>query len=123
MALHWHAYGWIGRERAESKSVDDELPPMEIKYWLRKPPRLIRGTFHEIDKAVDWMAGELAQYPYPESYGSDDKARLEFVRDTLAQASGRDVVWGWYPNNSQYVARALIACPRTVDGIACPEGL
>ncbi|MGW2547643.1 hypothetical protein ACWC5I_43910 [Kitasatospora sp. NPDC001574] len=123
MAAHWHAYGWIGRERAESKSNDDDLPPMEVKYWLKKPRRLIRGTFHEIDKAVAWMADELAAYPYPASYGSSDEVRLEFVRATLAQPTGNDVVWGWYPNTSQYVSRALIACPRHAGDIACPEGL
>ncbi|MFF8773792.1 hypothetical protein [Kitasatospora sp. NPDC015120] len=96
---------------------------MEIKYWLRKSPRLIRGTFKTVDEAVDWMAGELAQYPYPESYGSSDDARLQYVRDTLSLSAGNDVVWGWYPNNSQYVSRALIACPRTADGIPCPQGL
>ncbi|MFE6871945.1 hypothetical protein ACFVFS_36070 [Kitasatospora sp. NPDC057692] len=96
---------------------------MEVKYWLRKSPRLIRATLKTVDEAVDWMAGELAQHPYPESYGSSDDARLRFVRDTLSLTAGNDVVWGWYPNASQYISRALIACPRTADGIPCPQGL
>ncbi|MFE4519824.1 hypothetical protein ACFRMQ_37285 [Kitasatospora sp. NPDC056783] len=123
MARHWHGYGWIGRERAESRAFEDELPPMEVKNWLLKPRRLIRGTFHTIEDAVTWMAGELRQYPHPESYGSSDEARLQFVRETLALDAGSDVVWGWYPNNSQYVSRALITCPRVGEDIPCPQGL
>ncbi|MFE4974374.1 hypothetical protein ACFRAR_19985 [Kitasatospora sp. NPDC056651] len=121
MAKHWHAHGWTGRERAESKSRDDDLPPMEVGKWLRKPPRLIRGTFHTVEDAVAWMAGELRQFPHPASYGSTDETRLQFVRDTLAQDAASDVVWGWYPNTSQYVSRALLTCPR--DDTPCPEGL
>ncbi|MEU3573202.1 hypothetical protein AB0E96_32965 [Kitasatospora sp. NPDC036755] len=96
---------------------------MEVKYWLKKSPRLIRGTFHEIEDAVAWMADELRQHPFPESYGGSQDARLQYVRDTLGQSAGSDVVWGWYPNNSQYVSCALVTCPRVEDGLPCPQGL
>ncbi|WP_316525984.1 hypothetical protein [Kitasatospora brasiliensis] len=85
---------------------------MEIRNWLKKPPRLIRNTFHTIDDAVAWMAGELEQHPFPDSYGTSNQTRLAHLRQTLGQTAGSDIAWGWYPNTSQYVSYAIITCPH-----------
>ncbi|MFE1175870.1 hypothetical protein [Streptomyces sp. NPDC058773] len=38
--------------------------------------------------------------------------RLTYAHAQLAQERGKDVVWGWYAAGSEYVSRALVACPR-----------
>ncbi|MFF3015790.1 hypothetical protein [Streptomyces sp. NPDC057939] len=126
MTHHWHAYSYNGRSYADGMirrgEVPSNYPPIEIKDWLRRPAAQVINTFHEIEKAVTWLEGELTQNPHLDEQSYPVADRLQYSRDTLGQTAGNDVVYGYYSKGGQYISRALISCPR--DSFpTCPYGI
>lgn len=123
---HWHAYSYNGRSYPDGMTrrgeVPSNYPTIEVKNWLARPAAQVVNTFHDVEKAVSWLEGELSQNPHVEEASFPLADRLQYSRDTLNQSAGNDVVYGYYSKGQQYVSRALIACPR--DGFpACPYGV
>lgn len=124
-AKHWHAFAWVGHERpADNVRTDPKqpTPPLEIAQWLLKPANRVAATFDNtpagVKEASEWMraGGEEHVYVSEEKFSLDE--RMVYVDDDLSR--GADVVWGYYSQNSRYVSRALVACPRA--GMRCPYG-
>ncbi|MCX4799660.1 hypothetical protein OG497_38035 [Streptomyces sp. NBC_01242] len=132
MPTHWHAYSYNGRSYTDAMirrgEVPAAYPPIEIKHWLARPANHVVETFHEVDPAVSWLEGELNGHPPVDAESFPVKVRVAYSRKTLQQTAGNDVVYGYY-SKSQYVSRALIACPRHRANAGeeappgCPQGM
>lgn len=116
MTQHWHAYTYTGRAYSDGQvrkgDAPANFPPFLIEDWLRRSPQHIDTTFTSIDDAVSWLEKALVRYPSLDVEQFPVAVRLTYARDRLLQEAGKDVVWGWYAFSQEYVARALIACPR-----------
>ncbi|MGW2231094.1 hypothetical protein [Streptomyces formicae] len=101
-----------------------DLPPIEVAYWLVKPPRLVCETFDEPRKALRWLSEQFREHQprlfVPEGGRLPDvQLRLRYADSTLGW--GGDVVWGDYLGQSQYLHVAVISCPnRAKPQLPCP---
>lgn len=123
-AEHWHAFVYVGHERpADNLRMDPSqpYPPLEIKHWLRKPPRHFAEQFTNDDigrkAASEWMHLGYEEYPSKDDEHFPAAARMKYVDDELRR--GDDVVRAYYSRNgNRYVSRALVGCPK--PGERCP---
>ncbi|MFJ9128960.1 hypothetical protein ACIRJS_33145 [Streptomyces sp. NPDC102340] len=123
--VHWHAYSYIGKSYTDAEIrrgvAPSNYPPIEIKDWLARPRNDITGTFTDVEAAVGWMKQQLTGMP-PADTSCPVEQHLDWIRRTLAQPTGNDVVYGYYTSSGRYAGLAMIACPRPDVG-RCPEGL
>jgi hypothetical protein len=127
--MHWHAYQWVGpgadceneAERRPSSPAfsSSVLPPMRTGDWLAKPASRIAGTFHEVERAVGWLAGEYGKVRdalRPE--GIPIEERLDTARDLLS--GGVDVQWGEWLHGGRFFTLGVICCPNRHASHPCP---
>ncbi|MFD5652202.1 hypothetical protein [Streptomyces sp. NPDC127039] len=96
---------------AEFPSCD--LPPLETRNWLRKPPVHVRGTWSDARDAAAWLRERLTEYaPRFLSDAQRDACRLSALI-TSAEARlrwGGDVSLGHYLERPTFLSLALVAC-------------
>ncbi|MEU8248242.1 hypothetical protein [Nonomuraea sp. NPDC048916] len=128
--MHWHAYQWIGAgadrgNEAERRPASPDfpaslLPPMRTGDWLVKPASRIAATFHQVEQAAGWMAGEYGKVReallLPEGIPLED--RLLGARDLLPR--GVDVQWGEWLHGGRFVTIGVICCPNRHVLHPCP---
>ncbi|MET9468476.1 hypothetical protein ABZY44_27555 [Streptomyces sp. NPDC006544] len=102
------------------------MAPIEPANWLLKSPQFIKGTFEDVEAAVDWFHGQIKVYA--ERFDGDHAADPETIRLQLEGAREsitheRDVVGGWWINGgSTFYAVHLVACPNFFrPDYACPK--
>ncbi|MFD8995921.1 hypothetical protein [Streptomyces abikoensis] len=155
--MHFHSYLWIGDKAVFDKEntrrppsrveptatsppdvVDryreavaewrvTAVPPLETKYWLVKPGKLIRGTWADPGEATRWLGERLAEHaPRFASWADRDSARLAgtvaYVAETLGW--GGDVSLGYYLGRPSFLSLAVVMCSpnRAAPDLACPRG-
>ncbi|TDC78485.1 hypothetical protein [Streptomyces hainanensis] len=127
---HVHAYSWSGRradfDREAERRPDHpafavaEVPPMRVVDWLRKPPRLVRGTFVEPRAAVDWLTERVREQAVESRPPLG--VRRAYALSTLGW--GGDVSWGYYTGGTGFLSLALVSCPnRAEPELACPAAV
>ncbi|GGO75967.1 hypothetical protein [Nonomuraea cavernae] len=128
--MHWHAYQWLGagadrgneaeRRPASPDFLTSLVPPMRTGDWLAKPASRIAATFHEVEQAVSWMAGEYGKVRgallLPERIPLEE--RLIGARDLLPR--GVDVQWGEWLHGVRFVTIGVICCPNRHVPHPCP---
>lgn len=154
--MHFHGYLWVGDKAVFDKEstrrppsrveptvtsppdvVDryreavaewrvTEVPPLETKYWLVKPRRLIRATRAHPKEAAQWLGERLAEHaPRFASRADGDSVRLAqrvaYAAETLGW--GGDVSLGYYLGRPSFLSLAVVACsPNRADPEQeCPE--
>ncbi|MFF3373355.1 hypothetical protein ACFYXF_10435 [Streptomyces sp. NPDC002680] len=108
---------------AEFPTVD--LPPLEIAYWLIKPPSLVRGTWGEAKEAAAWLGKALTEHAHRLACAYDrDATWLATLVDTVAEQlrSGRDVSYGFYLEHPSYLSLAVVTCSpnHSKPELVCP---
>ncbi|MEV0591172.1 hypothetical protein [Nonomuraea cavernae] len=88
--------------------------------WLVKPASRIAATFHEVEQAAAWMAGEYGKVRgallLPEKIPLEE--RLIGARDLLPR--GVDVQWGEWLHGVRFVTIGMICCPNRHVLHPCP---
>lgn len=108
---------------AEFPSCD--LPPLETRYWLRKPRAQVRGTWPDARDAAAWLGDRLAEYaPRFASDAHRDALRLTgLVASAEARLGwGGDVSLGCYLERPAFLSLALVTCSPDDEphGLPCP---
>ncbi|GAA0363212.1 hypothetical protein [Streptomyces blastmyceticus] len=108
---------------AEWKTTD--VPPIETALWLRKPARLIRGTWEEPKEAADWLGQQLTEHaPRFASEHDRDTTRMVVLVASAAErlALGGDVSLGFYLRGALFLSMALVTCSpnRAEPELSCP---
>lgn len=136
MGVHHHAYTWVGsgndygndsvRRPTNPQFATLSIAPIEPANWLLKSPKFIKGTFDDVDAAVEWFGQQIKEYAdrFDGEHARDPEtiqAKLEGARDTIIRE--RDVVGGWWGSGgSTYYAVHLVACPNFFrPDYACPQ--
>ncbi|MBU6534162.1 hypothetical protein ACFUIW_12460 [Streptomyces sp. NPDC057245] len=94
-----------------------DLPPLETRNWLRKPPVQVRGTWSDPAEAAAWLDERLREYaPRFMSGAQRDVLRLSTLAASVEARLewGGDVSLGYYLERPVFLSLALVAC--------CPEG-
>ncbi|WP_428957843.1 hypothetical protein [Streptomyces sp. cg35] len=112
--MHWHAFSYQGRGYTDAEVrrgvAPREHPRSEIAQWIGTMPTVQTFTEDEIDKALDWLEGELtAQVPQDAAH-YPIKDRVEASRARMCETTMRDVVYGYWSTSKNYCSRGLIAC-------------
>ncbi|MEU8582341.1 hypothetical protein [Streptomyces abikoensis] len=153
--MHFHGYLWVGDKAVFDKEsarrppshveptatsppdvVDryreavaewrvTAVPPLETKYWLVKPGKLIRGTWADPGEAIRWLGERLAEYaPRFASPADRDSAHLA---ETVAYAAetlgwGGDVSLGYYLGRPSFLSLSVVTCSpnRAGPDLDCP---
>lgn len=117
MTAHWHAFSYTGPQRprdADARDPQSATPPLEVARWLRKPRKMLAGTFATTDGAMGWLEEQLVQTP-PMSSALPTPTVLEYARVRLSEHPG-DQVTRYYTAGA-YVCRDLVRCQ---GGDFCP---
>jgi hypothetical protein len=139
MGMHWHGFfsavdgstikpgGQPERTYGDPGFQSNEIPPFVTHEWLRRP-RQVKGTFHDVNKAVAWMAEQYREKVAPLLKQQQVDEALAPIEDRLERAaaelpSGMDIVWGYWLTNARLASVSMIGCPnRWGADVPCPTG-
>ncbi|PAZ13368.1 hypothetical protein CLM62_25840 [Streptomyces sp. SA15] len=103
----------------------EDLPPLEIAYWLIKPRTLVRGTWDEPKEAAAWLGERLTEHAFRFACEAQrDTAHLALlVNSSVDKLSwGGDVSLSFYLERPSYLSVALVTCSPNLahPELACP---
>ncbi|MET7363165.1 hypothetical protein ABZS76_32675 [Streptomyces sp. NPDC005562] len=114
MTVHWHAFSYTGKGYTDAEVrkglAPSAHPRPEISQWVSVMPTLHIFAEDEIDKAMDWLEGELTSQVPQDAEHHPVEDRLQASRRRLDETRNRDVVYGYWSLSKQYCSRGLIAC-------------
>lgn len=132
--IHWHGFFWKGQAgriflfkyQAErlpgNHDFDQGDTPAEFVPDNLRRPRLVRGTWTDIDDATAWMR-EMWDQNTPMTTHKDPDSCQQFAR--RMGELGKDAVWSWdLPHSGdQTSARIyLVSCPNSMaPELPCPQ--
>lgn len=99
-----------------------DLPPLETRNWLSKPPAQVRGTWSDARDAAAWLRDRLTEYAPRFMSDAQHVALRPVALASSAEArlrSGKDVSLGYYLERPLFLSLALVACSPK-DGTALP---
>ena len=136
--MHYHAYEYRGPGEPATKAFDPTrtpggagfesatTPPEGASAWLLKPPRMIRGTWDDPTKPVEWLRERYAEIADSlMNPGLNTQAPgLETLADSALSnlVGGDDVVWARWLRGGSYACFAVICCPNRNGSAPCPVG-
>lgn len=98
----WGCFHWRGRpidlKESDRRDLAVAVPPLQTKYWPKKPASLRAGAFRSIEDAVDWLESEVrqnsAKFHRNVDVLEDLEDRLAWARKDLA--AEKAVVWTFW---------------------------
>ena len=132
--IHWHGFFWKGQaariflfkyqaERSPgTHDFDQGDTPAEFVPDNLRRPRLVKGTWTDIDAAAAWARMMWDQNAPASTYKDPDDTQ-RYVRRTAEL--GSDPVWAWdlpNPGDSTTARVYLVSCPnRMAPELPCPS--
>ncbi|WP_405675963.1 hypothetical protein OG292_12980 [Streptomyces sp. NBC_01511] len=100
-----------------------DVPPIETALWLKKPSKLIRGTWEEPKDAAGWLGRQLAEYA-PRFASEQDAAQVAPRTASAVDRLGRggDVSLGYYLRRPYFLSVSVVTCSpnRAAPDLVCP---
>lgn len=132
--LHWHGYFWRGQRHLLMSFQDrpqrvpgnhefkySELPPDATCDNLRRPRKLVKGTWDTPEAAAAWMRrwfDVLAPVGYAHNPANSE------LYHAVTLSHGKDSAWCWgYPEvtSRSAVHLVVVCCPNEApDDLPCP---
>ncbi|WP_328564677.1 hypothetical protein [Streptomyces coelicoflavus] len=90
-----------------------DLPPLETRHWLSKPPGQVRGTWPDARDASGWLRDRVTEYAprFMSDIQRDALRPVALAASAEARlSSGGDVSLGYYLERPTFLSLALVAC-------------